>query len=77
MSTSVPSGQDLADAEVCERAVQSLREGNPRVDIALRGPLAMWLEDAAGGDEGGGAVNPYAVACAQALLQGGPVGGSR
>ncbi|MFE6848505.1 hypothetical protein [Streptomyces sp. NPDC057686] len=61
MSTSVPSGQDLADAEVCER-VQSLREGNPRVDITLRGPLAMWLEDAAGGE--GGAVNPYAVACA-------------
>ncbi|MFF1341910.1 hypothetical protein ACFVYT_29115 [Streptomyces sp. NPDC058290] len=71
MSTSVPYGQNLADAEVCERAVQSLREGNPRVDIALRGPLAMWREDAADGDEDG-AVNPYAVACAQALLQGRP-----
>lgn len=76
VSTSVPYGQDLADVEVCERAVQSLREGDPRVDITLRGPLAMWLEDAADGDEDG-AVNPYAVACAQALLDVRPADGGR
>ncbi|MEU3904128.1 hypothetical protein AB0F20_09945 [Streptomyces goshikiensis] len=76
MSTSVPNSRDLADAEVCEHAVQSLREGNPRVDIAVRGPLAMWLEDAAEGDEDG-AVSPYAVACAQALLQGRTLAGGR
>ncbi|MFD6464822.1 hypothetical protein [Streptomyces goshikiensis] len=76
MSTSLPDSQDLADAEVCERAVQSLREGNPLVDISLRGPLAMWLEDAADGD-GDGAVNPYALVCAEVLLKRRSAGGGR
>ncbi|MFF2378384.1 hypothetical protein ACFVUW_28745 [Streptomyces xiamenensis] len=48
-------------------AVESLRQGNRMVDIALRGPLAEWLEDAAEGDDEG-VISPYAEAVARALL---------
>jgi hypothetical protein len=55
------------EAATLDLAVESLRQGNRRVDIALRGPLAEWLADAAAGD-GEGVINPYAEAVARALL---------
>ncbi|MFJ2218268.1 hypothetical protein ACIQVO_38740 [Streptomyces sp. NPDC101062] len=58
---------DTDPAELLLRAVESLRQGNRRVDIEVRGPLAEWLEDAAGGDSEN-VVSPYADAVARALL---------
>jgi hypothetical protein len=63
---------DEALAELVHRAVESLRQGNPCVDIALREPLALWLEDAAAGDDEG-VINPYAVDVARAVLGDSPV----
>ncbi|MFD0501690.1 hypothetical protein [Streptomyces rhizosphaericus] len=63
---------DEALAELLHRAVESLRQGNHRVDIELRGPLAELLEDAAAGDDEG-VINPYAVDVARALLGDPPV----
>ncbi|OEJ21941.1 hypothetical protein AR457_39115 [Streptomyces agglomeratus] len=57
----------LAGAPLLERAVESLRHGNRRVDIEVRGPLAEWLEDAVQGDDEG-VISPYAEAVAQAML---------
>ncbi|WP_316521745.1 hypothetical protein [Kitasatospora brasiliensis] len=56
-------------AVLLHQAVESLRQGNHRVDIAVRGPLAEWLEDAAEGDDEG-VISPYAVAVAESLLSG-------
>ncbi|MFG2563561.1 hypothetical protein [Streptomyces sp. NPDC048496] len=68
MSTTTPEGLPPdAVVEVIEQAVTSLHQGNRYVDIAVRGPLAEWLEDAADGDSEG-VINPYAVALAEALL---------
>lgn len=58
---------DEALAELLHHAVESLRQGNRRADIELRGPLAEWLEDAATGDDEG-VISPYAVAVAHAVL---------
>lgn len=41
------------DSATLGLAIESLRQGNRMVDIALRGPLAEWLEDAAEGDDEG------------------------
>ncbi|MFJ1936862.1 hypothetical protein ACIOGZ_29910 [Kitasatospora sp. NPDC088160] len=54
-------------AAALDRAIESLRQGNHRVDISVRGPLAELLEDAAQGDADG-VLNPYAEAVARALL---------
>lgn len=54
-------------SETLDLAIESLRRGNRMVDIALRGPLAEWLEDAAEGDDEG-VISPYAEAVARALL---------
>ncbi|MGW2652179.1 hypothetical protein ACWC1D_00735 [Streptomyces sp. NPDC001478] len=58
---------DEHPAELLHRAVESLRQGNRRADIELRGPLAEWLEDAAEGDDEG-VISPYAEAVARVLL---------
>lgn len=71
LSSSFPIGSDEALAALLDRAVESLRQGNERVDITLRGPLAEWLEDAADGDDEG-VISPYAEAVARAVLGGGP-----
>ncbi|MFD6994579.1 hypothetical protein [Streptomyces sp. NPDC059943] len=65
MTYRIESDETLA--ELLDRAVESLRQGNPRADIELRGPLAEWLEDAAAGDDEG-VISPYAVDVARAVL---------
>lgn len=54
-------------SETLDLAIESLRQRNRMVDIALRGPLAEWLEDAAEGDDEG-VISPYAEAVARVLL---------
>mgnify|MGYP001041034541 CR=1 FL=1 len=67
MDMTLSIGSDEALAELLNRAVESLRQGNRRADIALRDPLAEWLEDAAVGDDEG-VISPYAVDVARAVL---------
>ncbi|MFF3958446.1 hypothetical protein ACFYY1_35310 [Streptomyces sp. NPDC001890] len=67
MNSSFPTESDESLAKLLHRSVESLRQGNDRVDIALRGPLAEWLEDAADGDDEG-VISPYAEAMARAVL---------
>lgn len=61
----------LSPSEVLTAAAQHIREGDRRIDIALRGPLARWLDDGAEGDEYG-EYNPYAVEFAQAVVSAQP-----
>ncbi|NUP53394.1 MAG: hypothetical protein HOW97_39640 [Catenulispora sp.] len=54
-------------ADLLAAAAQRIREGDHRIDIALRGPLAAWLDDAADGDSEG-EHDPYALDMARAVL---------
>ncbi|MFE9813131.1 hypothetical protein ACFYRN_42080 [Streptomyces sp. NPDC005227] len=65
MTDRAECGEALAD--LLDRAVESLRQGNRRADVELRGPLAEWLDDAAAGDDEG-VISPYAAAVARAVL---------
>ncbi|MCX5112533.1 hypothetical protein OOK13_29475 [Streptomyces sp. NBC_00378] len=67
MNSSFPIESDESLAELLHRFVESLRQCGDRVHIALRGPLAEWLEDAADGDDEG-VISPYAEAVDRAVL---------
>lgn len=51
VSSTPPARLDAA--ELLQRAVESLRQGNRRVDVEIRAPLADWLEDAWQGEDEG------------------------
>jgi len=53
-------------ADELRTAEERIRQGDRRIDIALRGPLAELLDDQAEGDDEG-EINPYALALARAI----------
>jgi hypothetical protein len=67
VAVSSPSSPADPDPDLLVHAAGLLRQGDPRVDITLREPLAELLADAAAGDDHG-VLNPLAVDVARVLV---------